>query len=154
MRFRVLEHVVDDPEGDAERVVVHVQVDEIVALDVRVGLSVQAHVADGVLDVVARLVGSQQLVGRRLSEQAAESLHHRREEPLRHAEPQVVEVLVEHLEVLVDLVRTERARANNVTNVHPRVGCGREVWEERSWGYLWRHCLRHREGSRPPRCVR
>ena len=110
MRFRVLEHVVDGPEGETERVVVDVQVDEIVALDVRVGLSVQAHVVDGVLDVVARIVGGQQLVGRRLSEQATESLHRRREALLRHAEPQVVEVLVEHLEVLVDLLRGERRR--------------------------------------------
>ena len=151
MRFRVLEHVVDGPEGETERVVVDVQVDEVVALDVRVGLSVQAHVVDGVLYVVARVVGGQQLVGRRLSQEPNERLHRRREALLRHAEPQVVEVLVEHLEVLVDLLRTERARANNVTNVHPGVGRGREVWEGRSWGYLWRHCLRRREGSRPPR---
>ena len=110
VRFRVLEHVVDGPEGETERVVVDVQVDEVVALDVRVGLSVQAHVGDGVLDIVARVVGGQQLVGRRLSQEPTERLHRRREALLRHAEPQVVEVLVEHLEVIVDLLRGERRR--------------------------------------------
>ena len=110
MSFRVLEHVVDGPESETERVVIDVQVDEVVALDVGVGLSVETHVVDGVLDIIARVGLTEKFVGGRLGKEAAEGFHRRREALLGHAEPQVVEVLMEHLEVLIDLLCTERAR--------------------------------------------
>ena len=111
MSFRVLEHVVDGPESETERVVIDVQVDEIVALDIRVGLSVEAHVFNGVLHVVARVMATEEFVGGRLSKEATEGFHRRREALLGHAEPQVVEVLVEHLEILIDLLCAELGRS-------------------------------------------
>ena len=63
MRLRVFEHVVDGPECETERVVVDVQIDEVMSLDVAVRLSAKTHEVDGVLNVVGSAAAVAEFVG-------------------------------------------------------------------------------------------
>ena len=55
--------MVDGPECKAERVVVDVQIDEVMSLDVAVRLSAKTHEVYGVLDVVGSAAAVAEFVG-------------------------------------------------------------------------------------------
>jgi len=107
VRFRMLQKVGEYPERYPERVVVDVQIDEVMTLDVGLGLTLFLHVVGRHLDVVGDVVSGEQFLGFGHDEQFLQGVDRLREEELRHAEPEVVEELVEDIEVLVGHVRVK-----------------------------------------------
>ena len=101
IRFLVLEQVVEHPEADTEGVVVDVQVYQVVSLDVCLRLSLVLQEGHRRAQVVGQVLTLHQLLGARHHEHLAERLHRLGKENLRHAEPEVVEELVERVEVPV-----------------------------------------------------
>ena len=89
---RCLEQVVQRPERQPERVVVDVQVDEVVALDLELVLAVAAHELDGAAQLRRQVGPGEQLAGCRTLQQLHQRRHGAREQLQRETEPQVVEV--------------------------------------------------------------
>ena len=97
--FGACQDVVENPKGQAKGVVVDMQVDQIVAFDLVLCLPPVQHVLHGRLDVVRAIRAGEELRRGRLLKEFPKGLAGGREKLLGEAQPHVIEVFVEHLEV-------------------------------------------------------
>ena len=108
-RLGLFEQVVQEPEAEAERCVVHVQQHEVVARAVLRALPVRPHRAQSRLGELGRVLLHEELLWRRLLREATHRAVRLREQPMRQSDVEQVEVAPDCVQWALHLPRGEAA---------------------------------------------